>query len=179
MNPGEIIGFWLTQDESRYFEADAAFDDLLRQWFGAVHQRALDGMLSDWEESQEGRLALILLLDQMSRNIHRGTPKMFAGDAKALVLANRAIEAGDDAACGDPEVTRWYYMPFMHSEKLSDQDRCVRLCREAGLEETLPFAIEHRNIIARFGRFPHRNAILGRRMGAAEQAFLDGGGFSG
>jgi uncharacterized protein (DUF924 family) len=178
MNPSEVVDFWLSQDERVYFEADSAFDDELQEKFETMHETALAGRLSDWKGTATGRLALILLLDQFSRNLHRGTPKMFAGDAAALMLAKQAIDAGDDAAC-DASVKRWYYMPFMHAENLREQDRCVQLCRQAGLEETLPFAIEHRNIIARFGRFPHRNPILGRRMGEAEQAYLDGGGFSG
>jgi len=119
-----------------------------------------------------------LLLDQLSRNLQRGTLAMFAADPKALALAGAAIGKGDDRDC-DASVKRWYYMPFMHSEDLADQETCVALCRQPGLEETLPFAITHRDIIARFGRFPHRNDMLGRATTAEEQAFLDAGGFSG
>lgn len=177
MTPRDVIDFWLGLPEDAYFTADADFDERLRGRFAGAHDSAMSGEFDDWADSRDGRLALILLLDQMSRNLKRGTPDMFAADAKALALAARAIELGDDDC--EPSIKRWYYMPFMHSEQLADQDRCVELCRQPGLEETLPFAITHRDIIAKFGRFPHRNAMLGRTTTAEEQAFLDSGGFSG
>ncbi len=178
MTPREVVDFWLSQPEEAYFAADEDFDERLRKKFAASHAAALSGDLDGWADSRDGRLALILLLDQMSRNLKRGTPAMFAADPKALALAARAIELGDDDGC-EASVKRWYYMPFMHSEELSDQKRCVDLCRQPGLDETLPYAIAHRDIISKFGRFPHRNELLGRAMTAEEQAFLDAGGFSG
>jgi uncharacterized protein (DUF924 family) len=120
----------------------------------------------------------VILLDQMSRNIHRGTPGMYEHDSRALAVAERAIARGEDAALPKEE-RRWLYMPFMHSEKLADQERCVELCRAAGLDATLPFAVEHADIVRRFGRFPHRNAILGRASTKAETDYLEGGGFKG
>ena len=178
MTPRDVIDFWLAQPDKAYFVADAGFDERLRETFGIAHGKAVSGELDSWSETRDGRLALILLLDQMSRNLHRGTPDMFASDAKALALATNAIALSDDDDC-DASVKRWYYMPFMHSEALADQDRCVELCGQAGLEDTLPFAITHRDIIKQFGRFPHRNEMLGRTTNAEEQAFLDAGGFSG
>lgn len=178
MTPRDVIDFWLAQPAEAYFVADTGFDERLRGTFGIAHGKAVSGELDAWGETSDGRLALILLLDQMSRNLHRGTPAMFSADHKALALANEAIAKGDDGEC-DVSVKRWYYMPFMHSEALADQERCVALCRQPGLEETLPFAITHRDIIDQFGRFPHRNVMLGRSTTAEEQAFLDAGGFSG
>lgn len=178
MTEREIIDFWLGLPDAVLFSSDPDFDAQLLSRFGDAHARAVSGELDDWAETKDGRLALILLLDQMSRNLKRGTPGMFSADSKALALAAQAIELGDDA---DREVSvkRWYYMPFMHSEQLADQERCVELCRQPGLENTLPYAIQHRDIVARFGRFPHRNKMLGRAMRPEEQAFLDEGGFSG
>lgn len=178
MTPRDVIDFWLAQPQKAYFIADAEFDDLLREKFGATHARAASGAFENWQETRDGRLGLILLLDQMSRNLHRGTPGMFAADSMALAIAAKAIDLGDDGE-RDASVKRWYYMPFMHSEALADQERCVELCEQPGLEDTLPYAITHRDIIVRFGRFPHRNAMLGRVTTADEQAFLDAGGFSG
>ena len=178
MTPREIIDYWMAQPEKRLFSVDPAFDSELKDRFGEVHAKAATGRLGGWLESVDGRLALVLLLDQMSRNLNRGTPAMFENDGKALAVARRAIDEGDRAHLPAAEY-RWHVMPFMHSEDLADQDRCVNLCREAGLEDTLPHAIEHRDIIARFGRFPHRNRLLGRNMTEEEQAFLDSGGFSG
>lgn len=178
MTPRDVIDFWLAQPEKAYFVADTGFDGRLRETFGTAHGKAVSGELDGWSETRDGRLALILLLDQMSRNLRRGTPAMFAADPKALALAAKAIAMGDDSDC-DVSLKRWYYMPFMHSEALADQERCVELCRQPGLEDTLPFAITHRDIIVRFGRFPHRNSLLGRTTNSEEQEFLDAGGFSG
>lgn len=178
MKPRDVTDFWLAQPAEAYFVADTAFDDRLREKFGAAHAQAVSGVLDSWQETRDGRLALILLLDQMSRNLHRGTPDMFAGDAKALEIAAKAIDLGDDSDC-EASVKCWYYMPFMHSEALADQDRCVELCQQPGLEGTLPYAIDHRDIVVRFRRFPHRNTILGRDTSYEEQAFLDTGGFAG
>lgn len=178
MKPQDITDFWLDLPDEVLFRANDDFDAGLRSQFGDIHAVAVAGELDDWAQTRDGRLALILLLDQMSRNLKRGTPAMFAADKKALALAVRAIELGDDAL-GDPSLKRWYYMPFMHSELLADQERCVELCSQPGMEATLPFAIEHRDIIARFGRFPHRNKVLGRPMRDQEQAYLEKGGFAG
>ena len=178
MTPRDVVRYWLEQPEKRLFSVDPGFDAELKDRFGALHAQAVAGGLSDWEDTTDGRLALVLLLDQMSRNLNRGTPGMFAHDAQALSLARRAIAEGDADVLPAAEM-RWHVMPFMHSEDLQDQQRCVELCRELGLDDTLPHAIEHRDIIERFGRFPHRNRLLGRAMSEDEQEFLDQGGFSG
>lgn len=178
MSPRDIIAYWMEQPEKRLFSVDPDFDTELRDRFAALHARAVAGDLPDWEDTTDGRLALVLLLDQMSRNLNRGTPGMFANDAQALSLARRAIAEGDAAVLPAAEM-RWHVMPFMHAEELREQDRCVELCKELGLDGTLPHAIEHRDIIKRFGRFPHRNKLLGRAMQPGEQDFLDNGGFSG
>jgi uncharacterized protein (DUF924 family) len=178
MSQREIIDYWMGLPDKALFTSDPAFDAELQTRFGELHTQAVNGLLDDWAETKDGRFALILLLDQMSRNLKRGTPAMFAADPKALALAAQAIALGDDEG-QEPTVKRWYYMPFMHSEQFVDQERCVELCRQPGLENTLQYAIDHRDIVARFGRFPHRNKVLGRAMKPGEQAFLDEGGFSG
>ena len=130
MKSREIIDFWMSQPEKKLFSVDLDFDAELRDRFGAAHADAATGGLDGWLDTADGRLALVLLLDQMSRNLGRGTPAMFANDDKALVIANGAIAEGD----GDvlrPAEYRWHVMPFMHSEDLADQDRCVELCRRA------------------------------------------------
>ena len=178
MTPRDLIDFWMAQPDETLFSADPAFDAELADRFGALHAQAADGGLHDWRQTPDGRLAVVLLLDQMSRNLGRGTPAMFANDDAALTLAGKAIALGDDDVL-PPAQAKWLYMPYMHSETLADQERCVELCRAAGFEAPLPHAIEHRDIIARFGRFPHRNKVLGRETTPDEQQFLDGGGFQG
>ena len=178
MTPRDLIGYWMAQPEKRLFSVDPEFDAELAERFGGLHADAVAGRLEDWKDTVDGRLGLVLLFDQLSRNLARGTAGMFAHDDEALQIASAAIAAGDRAALPAAE-HRWHVMPFMHSEKLADQERCVELCREAGLDDTLPHAIEHRDIIAKFGRFPHRNQLLGREMTRQEQEFLDKGGFSG
>lgn len=178
MTPRDVIDYWMSQPEKRLFSVDPGFDFELKDKFGALHGQAVAGGLEDWHDSADGRLGLVLLLDQMSRNLMRGTPGMFAQDSAALAIAKRAFEAGDANDLPAAEM-RWHVMPFMHAEDLAEQNRCVELCRQLGLDDTLPHAIEHRDIIAKFGRFPHRNRLLGRAMTPQEQAFLDEGGFAG
>ena len=136
------------------------------------------GHLDSWAETAEGALGLVILLDQFSRNIHRGSPLMFAADARALSTAKRSINRGDHYAFPAP-VAKWLYMPFEHAEDIDAQERAVGLFGARGPAENVPYAIEHRDIIARFGRFPHRNAILGRPSSPAERAYLADGGFAG
>jgi uncharacterized protein (DUF924 family) len=135
------------------------------------------GRLSSWEATADGALALILLLDQFSRNLHRGDARAFAQDDAGRAIAERAIARGFDQTFPVP-ARRFFYLPFMHAEDMAAQERCLALCREADDEEGVRYAEAHKAIIARFGRFPNRNAALGRETTAAEQAFLDeGGGF--
>lgn len=177
-DPGEVVSFWLGQSETTWFTADPAFDAKVSGRFAGLLERAKAGSLDHWADSAEGALALVILLDQMSRNIHRDEPEMFAADEKALMVARQAIERGFDRELPKHK-RRWLYMPFMHSEDLADQERSVELFTRAGLAESVSFAMDHAEIIRRFGRFPHRNAILGRRTSPEEAAFLAGGGFSG
>ena len=175
----DIIDFWLAAGEQKWFRKDAAFDRTLTARFGATLKAACDGRLDDWRTEPDGCLALILLFDQFSRNIHRDTPAMFAQDARARALASEALAQNWDAPY-PPALRRWFYMPFMHSESLADQKRCLALFRRAALPQPDQNAAqEHADIIARFGRFPHRNQVLGRASSEEEKRFLADGGFAG
>lgn len=173
----EIIVFWREAGPKRWFAHDEAFDAQFRAQFIALHEFAALGELSAWTKTADGALALIILLDQFPRNSFRGTIRMFATDAMARHAASAMIECGQDREI-DETLRAFVYLPFEHSEELADQDRAVELCRPLG-GETLKWADLHRDIIRRFGRFPHRNKILGRAMTPDEQAFIDGGGFAG
>ena len=177
LQPGEVLAFWREAGPSRWFKKDDAFDRDFRDRFLAAHEIASAGGLDDWLGSAEGALALCILLDQFPRNAFRGTPRLFASDAKAREVARAAVDAGFDAQV-DPALRQFFYLPFMHSERLDDQELCVQLTNRIGDDSAL-YARLHRDIIARFGRFPHRNAVLGRQMQPEEQRFLDEGGFSG
>ncbi len=173
----EVIDFWRTAGPSRWFRQDEAFDNEFRQRFEAAHEAAAQGELDGWADSPEGALALLILLDQFPRNAYRHTARMFATDTRALQLAEAALAAGFDQRV-EPALRNFFYLPFMHSERPADQDKAVALTRPLG-EDALKFALIHRDIILRFGRFPHRNALLARRTTEDEQAFLDNGGFAG
>lgn len=173
-----IVTFWREAGYNRWFGRDDAFDAEIGARFGALQQQASRGELAHWEATPEGALALIILLDQFSRNLYRGSAAAFANDPHARDIAERALERGYHLSV-EPTMQAFFFLPFMHSENLSDQERCVALYAAAGDERSLPFAREHRDIIARFGRFPHRNPVLGRATTAEEQAFLDSGGFKG
>ncbi|MBC5783574.1 DUF924 family protein [Ramlibacter sp. USB13] len=176
-DPTEVLRFWRDAGPARWFRVDAGFDALFRDRFLAAHEAAATGRLAHWSESPDGALALVLLLDQFPRNAFRGTPRVYATDAKAREVADAAIAAGHDLRV-EPSLRPFFYLPFMHSEELRDLDRCVALTRELGGEH-LRFAQHHRGIVERFGRFPHRNAVLGRRSSAEEERFLAEGGFRG
>lgn len=158
-----------------WFEKNEAFDALIRDRFEDAVEAALAGGLADWEAQAESALALIILLDQFTRNIYRGTPKAFAGDERARAVAHKAIGRGLDIKV-QPVMRQFFYLPFEHSELTTDQDLAVLLF--TALEKELPgydlllWAERHRDIIARFGRFPHRNAILGRDNTPEEIEFL-------
>jgi uncharacterized protein (DUF924 family) len=176
--PAEVVSFWRDAGPQKWFRKDAGFDAALKERFGGLHRSAAAGELDGWAETAEGALALILLLDQFSRNLHRGEAQAFAQDAKAKAIAERAIALGFDRAA-EPGLRLFLYLPFEHSESIVDQERCVRLCHALPSGDLLPYARDHERIIRRFGRFPHRNLALGRHTTPAEQAFLDGGGFAG
>jgi uncharacterized protein (DUF924 family) len=177
-DPGDVVSFWLAQDKKAWFSANPTFDAEVWHRFADLLDQAKSGNIDHWAESPKGALALVILLDQMSRNIYRDRPEMYAADGKALAIAESAIAQGFDEALAANE-RAWLYMPFMHSEDLEDQEKSIALFSRSGLSENLPFAIHHADIIRRFGRFPHRNAILGRHTTPEEAAFLAGGGFSG
>ena len=175
--PAGILAFWRNAGPDRWYSRDDAFDAEVRRRFHDLWQRAAAGELSAWETSDDGALALVIVLDQFPRNMFRGDPLTYASDALARQVARRAIGRGADARI-DPALREFLYLPFMHSEHLADQIRCIELSRAAGHAENLKWAEHHADIIRRFGRFPHRNALLGRATTPEEQAFLDGGGFS-
>lgn len=167
-----VLDFWYTEcGEKKWFEKDPELDRQIRERFGALHAEACRGALDHWKETPEGCLALIVLIDQFSRNLNRDGPEAYAHDGRALAAVAHAIAAGFDRAM-TPAQRIFLYMPLMHSEALEDQERCIDLMRAAGLDKQVGYAIRHRDIIARFGRFPHRNAALGRASTEEEAAFL-------
>jgi uncharacterized protein (DUF924 family) len=172
-----VLAFWREAGPAKWFKKDPAFDADFRHRFLNGHEAAARGDLDDWAGTADGALALLILLDQFPRNAFRGTERMFATDGKALEIARRAIAAGFDQQV-DKELRNFFYLPLMHSESLPDQQRAVALT-EALAGDEHRFALMHRDIIEKFGRFPHRNALLGRSTTREEQAFLDEGGFAG
>ena len=176
-NASDVLAFWREAGPSRWFRKDAAFDNRFRERFQHAHEDAARGCLDAWAVSADGALALLILLDQYPRNSFRGTARMFATDANARGVACAAIAAGLDAQV-DAQLRNFFYLPFMHSELASDQDRAAELARPLG-GEAFRFALMHRDIIEKFGRFPHRNEVLGRSTTPDEQRFLDQGGFAG
>ncbi|HET9584119.1 MAG TPA: DUF924 family protein [Bradyrhizobium sp.] len=177
VTPAGIVTFWRDAGPDRWYTPDDAFDAEVRRRFLDLWRQAAAGGLSSWETSDDGALALVIVLDQFPRNMFRGDIRTYASDALAREVASRAIDGGLDARI-DPQLREFLYLPFMHSEHLADQLRCIELSRKAGLAESAKWAEHHAGIIRRFSRFPHRNRILGRATTPEEQAFLDDGGFS-
>ena len=171
--PEQIIDFWFHQTpDELLFKTDAAFDQRIRDRFGAVHRVAAAGELDSWMATPVGCLALVVALDQFPRNMFRGSPEAFASDDQALGVADAAIARGFDQQLA-PRQRTFLYMPYQHSERLDHQRRSVELVARLDGEPDWPkYAERHLEIIARFGRFPHRNAVLGRETTAAEAAFL-------
>ena len=168
----DVVAFWFAPEiQPLWFDATPAFDEALRARFLVTYQAAAAGQLRDWETTAEGALALVIVLDQFPLNMFRGEPESFATEAAARAVADRAIGRQFDQAL-PPERRPFLYLPFMHGETLADQERSVRLYEQPGLEESLRFARHHRALIQRFGRFPHRNAILGRPSTPEELAYL-------
>lgn len=175
--PADIVEFWRAAGPNLWFAKDPDFDRAFRDRFLQQHEAAARGALAAWMARPEGALALLLLLDQFPRNAFRGTPRMYATDVLARQTAERAIAAGHDQAI-EPELRLFVYLPFAHSETFADQERSVALVRRLG-QPHLSHAEGHRDIVRTFGRFPHRNPILGRVMTPDEQQFLDAGGYAG
>lgn len=178
-----VLEFWFGrpgepghgEPRDAWFRRSDAFDAEIRARFGLLHRRAARGLLDDWMASPAASLALVIVLDQFSRNLFRDSSKAFENDARALGLARRAIALGHDRV-HDPVPRHFFYLPFEHSEDIADQERGVALIAamedHPGKERSLEFAVRHRDVIARFGRFPHRNAVMGRGSTAEELAFL-------
>jgi uncharacterized protein (DUF924 family) len=177
VSAADVVEFWRQAGPSMWFAKDAGFDRRFREAFLSEHEAAARGELDTWMTTPEGALALLLLLDQFPRNSFRGTPRMYATDAAARRIAAAAVDAGHDRKV-PPDLRIFFYLPFAHSEYLGDQDRAVALGRHLGSPNT-EHSERHRSIVRRFGRFPHRNPILGRKMTPEEQEFLDQGGYSG
>jgi uncharacterized protein (DUF924 family) len=174
--PAGIVGFWRDAGPKRWFEKDAAFDREIRDKFLPSHEAAANGQLKSWENNAQGALALLILLDQFPRNMFRGDARTFATDPLARAISAGALIKGFDAQAGD--LRDFFYLPFVHSEDIADQERAIALYKAVG-SDNLKWAHVHADIIRKFGRFPHRNAVLGRETTADEKAFLDSGGFSG
>lgn len=172
--PDNILLFWFEEIEpAQWWEKDLALDRNIETRFGATHRAATCGELEYWRENAEGRLAEIIVLDQFSRNIYRGRPLAFAYDAMALVLAQEAVRLGADRQV-DFEKRSFFYMPYMHSESARVHEKAIKLFSQPGAEFNYAFELKHKAIIDRFGRYPHRNTILGRESTLAEIAFLKG-----
>lgn len=174
-DPNTVVAFWREAGELKWFEGGPSFDAQCRERFLDAHHAAARREHDDWMDSADGALALLLLLDQMPRNIFRGSAHAFATDGLALHHARRALDAKLDRAV-DPALRAFMYLPFEHSEDLADQRRAVALFEPLGNAEYTKYAHAHLAVIEQFGRFPHRNRALGRTSTPAEQAWLDAGG---
>jgi uncharacterized protein (DUF924 family) len=177
-SPEAVLAFWRAAGPEQWFEKDTAFDEDIRARFLKTYEAAAAGNLPDWEQTAEGALALTIVLDQFPRNMFRGDARTYAADPQARAVAGRALERGFDQRMPLSE-RQFFYLPFEHSEAMADQERSCALCAATGDAELLKWAQLHADIIRRFGRFPHRNTMLGRATTLEEQAFLDGGGFKG
>ena len=179
ISPSDVVTFWKEAGPGKWFAKDEAFDALFRQRFEAAHHAAARRELDHWADTPEGSLALVILLDQFPRNVFRGTGHAFATDPLARMLAVRALEAGHDLQTSG-DIRRFYYLPLQHSEDAADQARQVELF-QTRLDRAPDdrWAEHHHDVIARFGRFPHRNRMLGRETTREEQQFLDQDGFRG
>ncbi len=172
MNAQDVLAFWFNDENQKFWFAKSdTFDQQILARFGQAHQRARQGELWDWRSQATGRLAEIIILDQFSRNLFRDQAEAFAQDAMALALAQEAISLQLDQQL-EPMYRRFLYMPFMHSESLAIHDLGYKLFEQLEDASTLSFEQKHRDIIVRFGRYPHRNAILGRTSTAEEIEFL-------
>ena len=170
----QILSFWFAPESKPYwFKRSADFDAELTRLFLAAHERAADGRLADWQNAPESALALILLLDQFPRNMFRGTARAFATDPQARAVADWAVDRDFDLTFPDDERRIFFYLPFEHSEAMDDQLRCVELVKtRIRSDEFFKYALKHLEVIGQFGRFPHRNAILGRDSTPDEAEYL-------
>jgi uncharacterized protein (DUF924 family) len=172
MSYSDVLSFWFEEvDESTWWKKDESFDQLVKDRFLTVHEKANRCELYTWRTTAQGRLAEIILLDQLSRNIFRDTPKAFASDRLALTLAQEMVIRGEDNELPEA-LRRFIYMPYMHSESLLIHEEAVKLFEKLGNKEVIGFEIRHKVIIEQFGRYPHRNEILGRESTVEEIEFL-------
>ncbi len=172
VNPEHILHFWFHDiSPPQWWKVDPEFDRLIAERFAETHTKAKRCELYEWRSEATGRLAEIIVLDQFSRNLFRGSALAFDCDPLALALAQEAVAAGTDAAL-TPEQCSFLYMPYMHSESPIIHEMSIRLFKANGIENNLDFALQHKAIIDRFGRYPHRNAVLGRQSTDEEIAFL-------
>ena len=177
-SPQAVLAFWRGAGPGRWFKKDTAFDEAIRARFLETYDAAAAGKLSGWEQTAEGALALTVVLDQFPRNMFRGDARTYTADLQAHAVAERALARGFDQKVPLSD-RQFFYLPFEHSEAIADQERSCALVAATGDADLLKWAQLHADIIRRFGRFPHRNAMLGRTTTAEEQAFLDGCGFKG
>jgi uncharacterized protein (DUF924 family) len=173
----KVVAFWREAGPALWFAKDPAFDARFRERFLLDHESAARGELAQWQSTPEGALALVLLLDQFPRNAFRDTARMYETDAMARKVASTAFAAGYDQGI-ERELRKFFVLPFAHSEDLADQERSVALARRIGPDD-FAHAQHHRDIVRRFGRFPHRNAILGRESTPQEKDYLANGGYAG
>jgi uncharacterized protein (DUF924 family) len=176
--PNDIIGFWAGAGPAKWYAKSRAFDEAIRLRFEPTHHAAARGEYDGWAGTAEGALALLILLDQFPRNLYRGSGHAFATDGKARAVAREALAAGFHRQVA-PDLRQFFILPFEHSEAMADQETALAAARALGDGEVLKWAEIHHDIIARFGRFPHRNPALGRETTPEEQVFLDDGGFAG
>jgi len=176
--PNDILTFWTNAGPEQWYAAKPRFDEAIRLRFEPVHHAAARGEYDSWALTPEGTLALLILLDQFPRNLYRKSGHAFATDDKARAIARAAAERGWHRVVAEP-MRQFMLLPFEHSEDLADQDRGLALAEELGDPEMVKWHKIHRDIIVRFGRFPHRNPALGRTTTAEEQKFLEDGGFGG
>lgn len=176
--PNDVLIFWTNAGPTKWYSAKPAFDEVIRLKFEPVHHAAARGEYDDWAVTPKGALALLIVLDQFPRNLYRKSAHAFATDPKARAIARVAAENGWHRDV-DPEMRQFMLLPFEHSEDLADQDYGLALAEALGDAEMVKWHRIHRDIIVRFGRFPHRNPMLGRTTTVEEQAFLDEGGFAG
>jgi uncharacterized protein (DUF924 family) len=174
----DVMSLWRSAGPDRWFEKDNAFDDAIRSKFLPAYEAGVRGELAAWANDAEGALSLVIVFDQFPRNMFRAAARAFASDPLARAVADRAIARGFDQAT-EQTLRQFFYLPFMHSEALADQDRALRLYEALGNDDSLKYARIHRDIIVRFGRFPHRNQFLNRPSTPAELEFLKEGGFAG
>ncbi|MFW2366609.1 MAG: DUF924 family protein [Desulforhopalus sp.] len=169
----EVLKFWFEESSpSQWFSKDDKFDQLITDRFLEIHTKAVRCELFSWRKSGRGRLAEIIVLDQFSRNMFRGSPLAFANDPIALVLAQEAVSLGIDKELTTTE-RGFIYLPFMHSESIKIHEIAEKIYSQHGMESSLEWEIKHKRIIERFGRYPHRNGVLGRQSTQEELDFLE------